>query len=298
MHTQIDSAAGTSSIGSRATCGGGAVSWAAIFAGAVSAAVLSLILLVLGAGLGFASVSPWRGEGLSAGNLGISAILWITFMSIAASGIGGYIAGRLRSRWTSLHHNEVYFRDTAHGFLAWGVATLLTASLLTSAVGNVISGGAKIGAAAVGGVAASAAAVANSDVGDNSNLGGQYFLDQLLRPSTSGDIELKEPSDQVKREVATILANAVRTQSLPDDDERYLIRVLAKHTGISEQEARARINDVYAKLKELEVAAKEAADKAASASAYASLWLFISLLIGAFVASLMATYGGRCRDTY
>ena len=298
MHTQVDSSSGTTSISTRSTCGTGAVSWAAIFAGAVSAAVLSLILLVLGAGLGFAAMSPWSGEGLSAGGLGVSAILWLTFMSIAASGIGGYIAGRLRSRWTSLHHNEVYFRDTAHGFLAWGVATLLTASLLTSAVGSVISGGAKVGAAAVGGVAASAAAIANTDIGDKNDFGGQYFLDQLLRSNTPGDVDLKEPSDQVKREVATILANAVRTQSLPAEDERYLIQVLAKHTGISEQEAKSRINDVYAKLKELEVAAKEAADKAASASAYASLWLFISLLIGAFVASLMATYGGRCRDAY
>ena len=101
-----------------------AVSWGAIFAGAAAAAGLSLILLILGAGLGFATTSPWSGEGISATTFGVSTILWVIFMAFAASAIGGYIAGRLRTKWVGVHTNEVYFRDTAHGFLAWSVATL------------------------------------------------------------------------------------------------------------------------------------------------------------------------------
>ena len=92
-----------------------AVSWAAIFAGAAGAAALSLILLILGTGLGLSSVSPWADRGASASTFGVSTIVWITFTQLAASGMGGYLAGRLRTRWASTHTDEVYFRDTAHG---------------------------------------------------------------------------------------------------------------------------------------------------------------------------------------
>ncbi len=94
-----------------------AVSWAAIFAGSVGAAALSLLLLILGTGLGFSAVSPWSTEGISATTLGFSAIAWLSFTQIAASGMGGYLAGRLRTRWFGAHNDEVFFRDTAHGFL-------------------------------------------------------------------------------------------------------------------------------------------------------------------------------------
>ena len=53
---------------------------------------------------------------------------------------------------------------------------------------------------------------------------------------------------------------------------------------------------VQTTLREAENAVKSAADEARKASAYASLWLVVSLLVGAFVASLMATFGGRQRD--
>src|SRR5262245_10012517 len=109
----------------------GAVSWGAVFAGAVGAAVLSLVLIVLGTGLGLAVVSPWSGDGISATAVSVSTIVWITVVQILASVLGGYLAGRLRSRWVTVHTNEVFFRDTAHGFLAWAVGTLLMATLLS-----------------------------------------------------------------------------------------------------------------------------------------------------------------------
>lgn len=163
-----------------------AVSWGAIFAGAAGAAALSLILLILGTGLGFSAISPWAEEGVSAGTFGISGILWITLTSIAASGMGGYLAGRLRTRWTSVDRDEVYFRDTAHGFLAWGVATLFTACLLTSSIAMVIGGGVKAGANVTKGVASSAALAKTSMNqfgidGDSTN----YFIDSLFRRSTT-----------------------------------------------------------------------------------------------------------------
>ncbi len=117
----------------------GAVSWAAIIAGAAGATALSLVLLLLGTGLGLAVISPWASRGISEEAAGVSTILWITVVQLLASALGGYLAGRLRSRWTSVHTNEVYFRDTAHGFLAWSVSTLLMATVLSTAVGAAIS---------------------------------------------------------------------------------------------------------------------------------------------------------------
>jgi hypothetical protein len=123
-----------------ARAGGGlsAVSWAAIFAGAIAAAALSLILLVLGTGLGLTVVTPWTAQVPSETAMSWQTIAWITFTAFAASALGGYIAGRLRVRWPSAQLDEVYFRDTAHGFLAWAVATLLTAGVLTGAIGSIL----------------------------------------------------------------------------------------------------------------------------------------------------------------
>ena len=132
------------------------VSWAAIFAGAAAAAALSLILVVLGAGLGFAATSPWADEGASAQTLGVSAIIWLLLTQILASGLGGYIAGRLRVKWANLHGDEVYFRDTAHGFLAWAVATLVAALLIVGTVGGLAGAGVQAGATAVGAAASMA----------------------------------------------------------------------------------------------------------------------------------------------
>jgi hypothetical protein len=161
-----------------------AVSWGAILAGAVAAAALSLVLLILGVGFGLSSVSPWAFDGVSKETFGWSSIVWLTFTALAASGLGGYLAGRLRTKWTRLHGDETYFRDTAHGFVSWAVATLLTAGLLTSAIGGVLGTGVKAvgatagAAASTAGVAAAGAgtAVAGSDQGDLN-----YWVDSLFR---------------------------------------------------------------------------------------------------------------------
>jgi hypothetical protein len=165
-----------------------AVSWGAILAGGVAAAALSLILFILGIGLGLSSISPWSQEGISGTTLGFSAILWITFTSLVASALGGYITGRLRKRWLSIHSDEVYFRDTAHGFLAWGFATLLTAMLFTTTSAALITGGVKAGAAVAGGAADTAAAVSGataaagaSMLANDENGPLAYFTDTLFR---------------------------------------------------------------------------------------------------------------------
>lgn len=304
-----------------------AVSWGAIMAGAAAAAALSLILLMLGVGLGLSSISPWAHEGASAATLGVSTILWVTVTQLLASAMGGYLAGRLRTKWVAVHTDEVYFRDTAHGFLAWAVASLATAALLTSVIGAIVGTGIQAGASVAGGAtsaAAGAAAAGESEmVKADSNAGPMgYFVDSLFRkdmsatpsgalPTASAGVTpgnaqpsttpaAAAPEAVSASEVTRIFMNTVRTGPLPAEDVRHVGQAVAQRTGLSQQEAEKRVTDTYArlqaKLTDAQTAARQAADKARKASAYASLWLFISLLTGAFIASFAATYGGRQRD--
>ena len=269
--------------------GPSAVSWAAVFAGAAAACVLSLILMILGTGLGLSALSPWGNEGASAKTLGIGTGVWVIFMQLAASVLGGYIAGRLRTKWVSLHTEEVAFRDTAHGFLAWAVATLFTAALLTSTVGAIVSGGVKAGAQVAGGAASAATGAAAADAGSSN-----YLMDSLFRSPKGG--KSQSSPEQSTAEVGRIFANATATGKLPEEDARYAAQVVSQRTGISQQEAEKRVNDTFAQVQAKKKEAQEAADKARKASAAAALLLFISLLIGAFVASYAAIIGGRQRD--
>ena len=109
-----------------------AVSWSAIFAGAIATAALSLALIALGTGIGFSASSPWVAPGVVVTRVGRTAIIWVVLTQVIASSVGGFIAGRLRTRWVHIHTHEVFFRDTAHGFLAWATSLVLTAGLLTS----------------------------------------------------------------------------------------------------------------------------------------------------------------------
>jgi hypothetical protein len=290
-----------------------AVSWPAVFAGAAAAAALSLILLILGTGLGLASVSPWVQQGMGAATFGVSTILWISFTQLVASGMGGYLAGRLRTRWPGTQHDEVYFRDTAHGFLAWSVATLATAALLTSVIGSIVGGGVNAGATvaaggahAAGSAAAQVADKAGAESGENDGL--SYFVGTLFRSdpattsasATSGALMVNPSSEAAAAEASGIFLNAMKNGALPPEDANHLGQQIALRTGISAQDAQKRVTDTFARMqikaRETETAAREAADKARKASAYGALWLFVSLLVGAFFASLAATFGGRQRD--
>lgn len=307
----LDYPAGGVAVANPSRLNASGVSWGAIFAGAAAAAALSLVLLMLGVGLGLSAVSPWARDGIGATTLGVSTIVWITFTQLVASGMGGYLAGRLRSRWIAVHTDEVYFRDTAHGFLAWAIASLATAALLTSVIGSVISGGVQAGATVAGGAVAAAATGITANADQKSAASSYdatpsgYFIDTLFRrvpgaPAGSTTVSADINSNATGGEVTRIFMNTLRTGALSAEDTRYVGQLVAQRTGLTQQEAEKRVADTYARmqqnLRDIETAAKEAADKARKASAYAALWLFISLLVGAFVASLAATIGGRQRD--
>lgn len=278
------------------------VTWAAILAGAAAATALSLILIILGFGLGFSAISPWTNDGLSAQALGISTILWLVFTQIIASSMGGYLAGRLRVKWINVHTDEVYFRDTAHGFLTWAVASLLVVALVSVAASTIVGGLFQAGATVAAGVtnAATVAVGNNSDKDRHNSVDSPmtYFIDSLFR-SAQPTPEVNDSN--ARAEAARIFANDLRTGQLSSEDRQYLGQMLARHNGITQAEAEARVSDVYNRtsktLKDTEISARETADKARKAAAYSALWMFVALLSGAFTASWAATFGGKQRDS-
>jgi hypothetical protein len=266
------------------------VSWGAILAGAVAAVALSLILLTLGFGLGLSAMSPWS---FNATAVGWSTVLWIAFTQLAASAVGGYLAGRLRIKWASVHSDEVYFRDTAHGMLTWALATLITAVLLASTLRAVLSGAIDASGAAANVAGPVASQVARGAPEANPV---DYFSDMLLRSSQPGDTG----TPAMRGEVLRIFANALRNGGLGADDRSYLARMVATRTGLGQSEAEQRVDQIYANanrsLLAAQQSAREAADSARRTAAFSALWMVVALLLGAFVASLCGTIGGRQRD--
>ena len=268
------------------------VSWAAVFAGAFVAAAFSLALVALGAGIGLVSVSPWSSNNPSVTTFTVLAAAWFIAVQLFASGVGGYLAGRLRTRWARVHTDEVFFRDTAHGLMVWAVGAVIAATLLAWAASSAASGAARLAGAATEAVG-SATGQAASAMGDPTS----YFSDMLWRSDHPA------PGDQGAAQTAEggrILTRALYNGDLPAGDKTYLAQLVASRTGLSQPDAEKRVSDVFdqAKNAKQQVAdkAKEAADAARKTGVYVTLWAFISLLVGAFSASYMATVGGRQRD--
>src|ERR1017187_1549892 len=107
--------------GTQLESAGSAVAWPAIWAGATTAIATSLVLVTLGAGLGLAGTSSWPGVQANATTFRVAVGLWVIVTQWVSFALGGYITGRLRVRWVSLHTDEVFFRDTAHGLLTWAI---------------------------------------------------------------------------------------------------------------------------------------------------------------------------------
>jgi hypothetical protein len=263
-----------------------ALTWSSIIGGALAAIAVTLILLALGAGLGLASVSPWPGARASATAFGLSAALWLIVMQWLSSALGGYLAGRLRAKWVGIHTDESYFRDTAHGVLAWALASVIAASLLSSAATSIIGGAARE-TGAVGAAAAQGAGQAASANGGPI----AYLTDTLFRsdrPATN--------SQDARAEAGRILLRGLGQEGISDADKTYLVREVAANTGLSEADAAKRVNDVIEQVRKEEARLREAADAARKAASYTSFFTAFSLLIGAFIAGVAGALGGHHRD--
>jgi hypothetical protein len=236
-----------------------AVSWPSVFAGAIVAIAATMILIALGSGLGFAAASPWPGAGPSIATFAIGAGIWLIVTQWISAALGGYVTGRLRTRWTGVHTDEVLFRDTAHGLLAWAVSTVIVAGVALGATASTLN----------------AATNTVSAVG--------YATDTVLRSDRPVD---QASAEAARAEIARLLG---RTDAMPANDRSYLTRLVARQTGVSMAEAQQRVDAATTSI-------REAADKARKVSSSVGFFAALSMLIGAFIASVAAAYGGRLRD--
>jgi hypothetical protein len=269
-----------------------AISWPAIIGGAFAIAAISLILLALGAGLGFASVSPWSNSGPSATTFTVAAAIWLIVVQWLSAAFGGYLTGRLRTKWVSVPSDEIYFRDTAHGFLAWAVAAVITVSALASATSSFIGGTARI----VGTATASAAqgTTANAPASSGSALDPTaYLVSELFRsdhPDVGGNLQA------ARAEATPVIVHALGEGGIPTADKNHLSQLVVARTGLSQPDAAKRVDDVDGQVKAAWVKAHQTADQVRKAASYLSLYTAFSMLVGAFIAAVAATIAGHRRD--
>ena len=272
-----------------------AMSWGPIIGGAFAAVGTTLILLLLGSGVGLTMVSPWSGESSSAATVGVTAAIWLVVVQWLSSALGGYLTGRLRTKWAAVHTNEVFFRDTAHGFISWAVATVFVVGFLASSLTSL----AGVGVSAVGATATAAGsagtAAASSSASAMPDLSTSYFTDALLRPARVSANASRDDA-AAAAEVSRILLNDAAKGEVPEGDKAYIASIVSARAGLSEADARARLDAVLKQIDDAKVATQSAADKARKAAATTALVGSISLLIGAFISSAAAALGGRQRD--
>jgi hypothetical protein len=269
------------------------VEWGAVLAGGAMAAAISFVLLTFSTAIGLSFVSPWADVGASTKVIASLAVFWVMAQQIGAAMVGGYIAGRMRSRWGEPTEHEVEFRDGLHGGLVWAIGVIISAALVLSTAGAV----ARTGTEAAGRVAS--AATANADPL-------AYQADVLLRSGgtrapgvTPGAVAPSGPqaagtqnADQ-RAEVVRILARSVAAGGLSEPDRSYLVGVVAQRSDLPQPEAEKRVNDAYA---EAGRAAKEAADKARRAAVVTGFVTAASLLVALGAAWWAAQRGGHHRD--
>ncbi|MEP9354660.1 hypothetical protein ABLE93_13815 [Xanthobacter sp. KR7-65] len=275
-----------------------AVSWGAIVAGALAAATLTFILMMLGSGLGLTIVSPWGHEGATATTFAVSAAVWLVIVQWLASGVGGYLTGRLRTKWVGIHTDETFFRDTAHGFMAWALATLLIVFVLGSAMSSAIGTGVQAASTVASGAAMGASAGASTNAGSDSSGATSYFVDALFRPTDPARLTAPgaEGDAAAAAQASRILVASAAAGEVSPGDRTYLGQLVAARTGLSQQDATARVDQVLAQVDKAKEKAKQAADTARKAGATFALLGALSLVIGAFIAGVAAAFGGRQRD--
>jgi hypothetical protein len=272
-----------------------ALAWGPVIGGAFASAAASVILLFLGSGVGLTMVSANSNSGFSLAALGITAAIWFMVVQWLSSALGGYLTGRLRTKWAAVHTDEVFFRDTAHGFLSWAIATVFVIGFLSSALGTFLSAGASV----VGNAAGAAGAVAASTAGaPDQSTTSNYFSNLLLRPDPGKPAPTANNAAAASAAVTNILVTGAANDQIPDDDKAYLASVVAQQTGLTQEEAKTRVDTVLTKIDDAKQAAKDAAEKARKAASTASLIAAASLLVGAFIACASAALGGAQRDEH
>jgi hypothetical protein len=266
------------------------VCWPAILGGAAASVALAVLLFTLGAGLGLASVSPWANTGASVTTVTVMTGIWLIVMHWLSSGLGGYLTGRLRTRWSGLHTHEVFFRDTANGFLSWAVASILGAVIVANTLVFAVSGTAAVATGAANVAANGATSSASAPAVPSA-----YLLDRLFR----GDHPVAAAAlADGRAQSGRIILNGLATGSMPEADHAYLAQLVSAATGVAPEEAAKRVDQIFTDATTAEFKARQAADAARKAGAMLAIFTCLAMLIGAFIACAAAALGGVRRDVH
>ncbi|HTC51981.1 MAG TPA: hypothetical protein VK700_08610 [Steroidobacteraceae bacterium] len=266
-----------------------AASWSAIIAGAFVATAVSVVLFALGSGLGFAMISPWNDQGIAITTFAATTAIWLIVIQWLSSAAGGYMAGRLRTRWIGTHPHEVFFRDTAHGFVTWAVSTVLVAAVLCFSLTSVIGAGMHAATAATMGSAQRLAGAALPSYA--------YGLDRLLRTDAGSAAAHGGPDPRT--EVTDVIVQAAASNSAVSEADRgYLANLVAVNTGVSADDAQRRVNDFIAAADQARGQVKASVDSGRKMAAKTAIYGALALAVGAFIASLSAAMGGKLRDEH
>ncbi|MGE0063923.1 MAG: hypothetical protein AB7T86_17815 [Xanthobacteraceae bacterium] len=298
---------------------GSYVEWSPVIAGAIGASAISFLLLTFGGAVGLTLTSPWPNEGVPAWAILFAVAWWSVMVQIGSFFAGGYLAGRMRNRWADATLHEVRFRDGTHGFTVWAVGVLFGALLIAYAGGAALH-------SATQATATVAAGAASGNVDAAKNSAASTVTGMLLRPTprasaqppappppappaAAGDQPAPPPAaaaapppppkpfDPAYRdEVNRILESTVANRELTADNRNYLVGVVAARDGISEDEARKRVDAGITQLQTMENDARNAAEKARKAGLIAGFLTAASLLISLAAAIGGAHLGGRHRD--
>ena len=258
------------------------VDWPAIIAGILLASAISIVFISFGSAIGL-NFLDFDGEGASPIWIGIAAASWFLWVQISSFMAGGYLTGRMRRRHHDASEHESDVRDGAHGLLVWAGAAVLGAIIAVGGIGAAAN--------AVGNVAATATEAASNTVDVDPNA---YFIDTLFRanqPVAGTD------ATAARAEAGRIFAQAALGDgTIAAEDKTYLANVVAANTGLTPEEASARVDQVAASVEEARQKAIEAARIARNTGIIGAFLIAASLLISAIGAYWAAQKGGNHRD--
>ncbi|MEJ0062120.1 MAG: hypothetical protein WDO70_02705 [Alphaproteobacteria bacterium] len=265
------------------------MSWPAIIAGAVTMCAVTMVLFLFGSGLGLSSVSPWANTGITATSFTVVSAIWLIVMQWVSSALGGYLAGRMRKQDDNVHPHEAYFSDTAHGFLAWSLATIIAVSLLGSVASGLASGGAN----AMAHMPPALSATSDRATLAESANPAAYEVDRLFRavPAAANTPRDAQRDGEARAEAMRILAHGWINEDNAQADKPYLSQLVISQTGISQAEADQRVNEAFERQRQAKEQIKQKADDVRKGASRFAFYTVFSMLIGAFIASAAAALG-------
>ena len=296
------------------TPGSSYVEWSAIFAGAVIASAIIVLMTAFGSAIGLSLVSPYHGP--SPALFYVALALWFTWITVSSFVAGGYITGRMRRPIDGATQHEVHVRDGVHGLVVWALAVVIGTSLasfsLSSAVTTLSLSSAVIGGAdpSKSGASAKAPNVGPSLDPLSYEVDALFRNDGAVAPSRIAPAG-KNPSGAVgatamagatletpheREEVSHILAMTVANGALSKDDRAYLAHILTVRTGLSQVEAEKRLDTFSEQMKTSADKLQAATETARKAGILLAFLTAATMVLGAAAAWWGAGMGGRHRD--